>query len=66
MNLKKTTGITICAARTSHYAAMVGKYWIEEFSSVPVNVDLASEYRYRSPATSMYSCMIVISQSGKY
>ena len=65
MNLKKNYGITICAAGTSHYAAMVGKYWIEKFSSVPVNVELASEYRYRSPATSMYSCMIVISQSGE-
>ena len=65
MNLKKNHGITICAAGTSHYAAMVGKYWIEKFSSIPVNVELSSEYRYRSPATSMYSCMIVISQSGE-
>ncbi len=65
MNLQKNCGITICAAGTSHYAAMVGKYWIEKFSSVPVNVELSSEYRYRSPATAMYSCMIVISQSGE-
>ena len=65
MNIQKNYGITICAAGTSHYAAMVGKYWIEKFSSVPVNVELSSEYRYRSPATSMYSCMIVISQSGE-
>ena len=65
MNIQKNYGITICAAGTSHYAAMVGKYWIEKFSSVPVNVELSSEYRYRNPATSMYSCMIVISQSGE-
>ncbi len=65
MNIKKNYGITICAAGTSHYAAMVGKYWIEKFSSVPVNVELSSEYRYRNPATSMYSSMIVISQSGE-
>ena len=65
MNIQQNRGITICAAGTSHYAAMVGKYWIEKFSSVPVNVELSSEYRYRSPATSMYSCMIVISQSGE-
>lgn len=65
LNIQQNRGITICAAGTSHYAAMVGKYWIEKFSSVPVNVELSSEYRYRSPATSMYSCMIVISQSGE-
>ena len=65
MNFQKNYGITICAAGTSHYAAMVGKYWLEKFSSIPVNVELSSEYRYRNPATSMYSCMIVISQSGE-
>ncbi len=65
MNVKKSCGITICAAGTSYYAAMVGKYWIEKFSSIPVNVELSSEYRYRSPATSMYSSMIIISQSGE-
>ena len=65
MNIQKNFGITICAAGTSHYAAMVGKYWIEKFSSIPVNVELSSEYRYRSPASAMYSCMIVISQSGE-
>ena len=58
-------GITICAAGTSHYAAMVGKYWIEKLAGIQVNVDLASEYRYRSPVTNSYSTMIVISQSGE-
>ncbi len=65
MNIKNNYGITLCAAGTSHYAAMIGKYWIERFSSIPVNVELSSEYRYRSPAASMYSSMIVISQSGE-
>ncbi len=65
MNIKANFGITICAAGTSHYAAMIGKYWIEKFSSIPVNVELSSEYRYRKPASSMYSSMIVISQSGE-
>ncbi len=58
-------GITICAAGTSYYAAMVGKYWIEKLSGISVNVDLASEYRYRSPVTSSFSSMLVISQSGE-
>ena len=65
LNIKENHGIIICAAGTSHYAAMVGKYWIEKFASIPVNVELSSEYRYRNPVNTMYSSMIVISQSGE-
>ena len=39
---KKT--LIICAAGTSYYAGMVGKYWIEQIADIPVIVDLASEY----------------------
>ncbi len=58
-------GITICAAGTSYYAALTGKYWIEKLSGLFVNVELASEYRYRNAATDLFSSMIVISQSGE-
>ena len=65
MGIELNKGISICAAGTSHYAAMVGKYWIEKLAGVQVNIDLASEYRYRSPVANSFSSMIVISQSGE-
>ena len=65
LNIEKDKAITICAAGTSHYASMVGKYWIEKLCRIPVNVDLASEYRYRNPVSTNFSTMIVISQSGE-
>ena len=57
--------LVICAAGTSYYAALIGKYWIEQFADIPVIVDLASEYRYRRPSTYGQSSMLVISQSGE-
>ena len=60
---KKT--LIICAAGTSYYAGMVGKYWIEQIADIPVIVDLASEYRYRKPSIFGQSSMLVISQSGE-
>ncbi len=60
---KKT--LIICAAGTSYYAGMVGKYWIEQIADIPVIVDLASEYRYRKPSIFGHSSMLVISQSGE-
>ncbi len=60
---KKT--LIICAAGTSYYAGIVGKYWIEQIADIPVIVDLASEYRYRKPSIFGQSSMLVISQSGE-
>ena len=57
--------LIICAAGTSYYAALVGKYWIEQISDIPVIIDLASEYRYRKPSIFGQSSMLVISQSGE-
>lgn len=57
--------ITIVACGTSYYAGMAAKYWIEKFSGVPVEVDIASEFRYRSPAFSEGGMFICISQSGE-
>jgi len=65
LKIQKNKAINICAAGTSHYAAMVGKYWIERLCRIPVNIDLASEYRYRNPVSTNFSTMIVISQSGE-
>ena len=65
LGLKNKNSLVICAAGTSYYAALVGKYWIEQLADIPVNIDLASEYRYRSPSIFGQSSMIVISQSGE-
>ena len=65
LGFSKKNSLIICAAGTSYYAALVGKYWIEQIADVPVIVDLASEYRYRKPSIFGQSSMLVISQSGE-
>lgn len=57
--------VTIVACGTSYYAGMVAKYWFEQFARVPVDVDVASEFRYRAPVMEDGGLMIVISQSGE-
>ncbi|MGC6518112.1 MAG: glutamine--fructose-6-phosphate transaminase (isomerizing) [Candidatus Puniceispirillaceae bacterium] len=63
--LRSMTGLVFLAAGTSHYASHVGRYWIEKIAHVPVTIEVASEYRYRQPATSHLSHAIAISQSGE-
>jgi glucosamine--fructose-6-phosphate aminotransferase (isomerizing) len=57
--------ITIVACGTSFYAGMVAKYWIETFARVPVDIDVASEFRYRDPVLEEGGLAIFISQSGE-
>lgn len=57
--------INIVACGTSYYAGMVAKYWIEQLARVPVNIDIASEFRYRKPILRKGGLTIVISQSGE-
>ncbi len=57
--------ITIIACGTSWHAGLVGKYYIEKFARVRVNIDLASEYRYRNPIVDEKTLVIPISQSGE-
>ena len=57
--------VTIVACGTSYYAGMVAKYWFEQFARVPVDIDVASEFRYRAPVMEPGGLMIVISQSGE-
>jgi glucosamine--fructose-6-phosphate aminotransferase (isomerizing) len=64
-DLKGIDGIVMLAAGTSHYAAMVARYWIEALARVPVSCEIASEYRYRKPVTGAFSTAIAISQSGE-
>ncbi|MHB9293098.1 glutamine---fructose-6-phosphate transaminase (isomerizing) [Hollandina sp. SP2] len=57
--------IVITACGTAWHAAMVGKYAFEHFARIPVEVDIASEYRYRNPVFNPQDIFIVISQSGE-
>ncbi|MBO6767819.1 MAG: glutamine--fructose-6-phosphate transaminase (isomerizing) [Erythrobacter sp.] len=57
--------ITIVACGTSFYAGMVAKYWFEQFARVPVDIDVASEFRYREPVLEEGGLALFISQSGE-
>ena len=57
--------ITIVACGTSFYAGMVAKYWFERFARVPVDIDVASEFRYREPVLEEGGLALFISQSGE-
>ncbi|HPU97374.1 MAG TPA: glutamine--fructose-6-phosphate transaminase (isomerizing) [Candidatus Hydrogenedentes bacterium] len=63
--LKACQKIFIVACGTAWHAGMVGKYLIEKFAKVPVELDLASEFRYRDPIIPPHSIMIAVSQSGE-
>lgn len=64
-DLKDVSRITIVACGTSYYAGMVGKYWIESVARVPVDIDVASEFRYRNPVLEKGGVSLFISQSGE-
>jgi glucosamine--fructose-6-phosphate aminotransferase (isomerizing) len=57
--------VTIVACGTSYYAGMVAKYWFEQFARVPVELDIASEFRYRAPVLEPGGLALFISQSGE-
>ncbi|KRA83904.1 glutamine--fructose-6-phosphate transaminase (isomerizing) [Altererythrobacter sp. Root672] len=57
--------VTIVACGTSYYAGMVAKYWFEQFARVPVDLDFASEFRYREPVLQPGGLALFISQSGE-
>ncbi|MCH5202143.1 MAG: glutamine--fructose-6-phosphate transaminase (isomerizing), partial [Oscillospiraceae bacterium] len=63
--LKDFKSIHIVACGTAMHAGLVGKYVIEKLARVPVNVDIASEFRYRNPLVGEGDLVIIISQSGE-
>src|SRR3954453_10910190 len=63
--LRELKRITIVACGTSYHAGLVGRYAIEEWARVPVDMDIASEYRYRNPVVGPGDLVIGISQSGE-
>ncbi len=58
-------GVTLVACGTSYYASLLGKYMIEQLAGIPVEVDLASEFRYRKPIVGAKRIVIPVSQSGE-
>ncbi|MEZ5427013.1 MAG: glutamine--fructose-6-phosphate transaminase (isomerizing) [Pyrinomonadaceae bacterium] len=64
-DFQAVTSIKIAACGTSWHAGLAGKYMIEELARVPVEVDYASEFRYRNPVLRETDLLIVISQSGE-
>ncbi|MEW6107908.1 MAG: glutamine--fructose-6-phosphate transaminase (isomerizing) [Nitrospirota bacterium] len=63
--LKNVKKIFLVACGTSWHAALAGKYMIEEIARAPVEVDIASEFRYRKPLINSENMMVVITQSGE-
>ena len=57
--------VYIVACGTAYHAGLVGKYYIEKLARIPVEVDVASEFRYRSPIIDENTLLIVVSQSGE-
>jgi glutamine---fructose-6-phosphate transaminase (isomerizing) len=57
--------IVVVACGTSYHAGLIGRYAIEEWARLPVEMDVASEYRYRNPVVSEHDLVIGISQSGE-
>ena len=64
-DIQKLNRIYIVACGTSWHAALTGKFMIEEMSRIPVEVDVASEFRYRDPIIDKNSLLIAITQSGE-
>jgi glucosamine--fructose-6-phosphate aminotransferase (isomerizing) len=62
---RSLTRVSVVACGTAYMAGMIGKYWIEKFAHLPVDVDVASEYRYREPPIEKGGLVIVVSQSGE-
>ena len=62
---KKLKRMSISACGTAFYAGLVAKYWFERFAKLPVEIDIASEFRYREAPLEAGDLMIVISQSGE-
>lgn len=65
MDIKNIKNILLIGCGTAYHAALVAKYWLEEFTLIPTQAELASEYKYRKVAVSTETLAIFISQSGE-
>lgn len=62
---KQVDSVLILAAGTSYYAGLTAKYWLESIAGLPTNVEIASEYRYRTSVPNPKQLIVTISQSGE-
>jgi len=63
--LESIRRIVIVSCGTSYHAGLVGEYMLEEYAGIPVEVEFASEFRYRKPMLDKYTAVIALSQSGE-
>ncbi|MFB6344803.1 MAG: glutamine--fructose-6-phosphate transaminase (isomerizing) [bacterium] len=64
-DLRDLNKVTLIACGTSYHACMVAKYWLEEFTDLQVDIDIASEYRYRTLTMRENELVVAVSQSGE-
>ncbi|TAM84927.1 MAG: glutamine--fructose-6-phosphate transaminase (isomerizing) [Candidimonas sp.] len=62
---KEIDNVLILACGTSYYAGLTARYWIESLAKIPVNVEIASEYRYRDSVPNPRTLVVTVSQSGE-
>jgi glucosamine--fructose-6-phosphate aminotransferase (isomerizing) len=65
IDFAKVSRVTISACGTAYYAGMIAKYWFERYARIPVDVDVASEMRYREPPLTPGGLAVMVSQSGE-
>lgn len=65
LDLAQISRVTISACGTAYYAGLVAKYWIERYARVPVDIDVASEMRYREAPLQENGLAVFVSQSGE-
>ena len=65
IDLAKVPRVTLSACGTAYYAGLVAKYWIERYARIPVEIDVASEMRYREPPLGSGGLSVFVSQSGE-
>jgi glucosamine--fructose-6-phosphate aminotransferase (isomerizing) len=65
IDFAKVERMTMVACGTAYYACMVAKYWFEQIAQMPVEIDVASEFRYREPPVTKGTVALFVSQSGE-
>ncbi len=65
IDFTKIERLTMVACGTAYYACVVAKYWFEQIAAIPVEVDVASEFRYREPPVTAGTAALFVSQSGE-
>jgi glutamine---fructose-6-phosphate transaminase (isomerizing) len=61
----KINRISISACGTAYYAGLIGRYWLERYARIPVEIEIASEFRYREPPMAEGGLAVFVSQSGE-